>query len=141
MIEFYATGIPKGQPRPRAFSRGGHARVFSPGTAESWKSDIASAAREKLPAEPLKGPISLDVTFYFPRPKSHYTKKGLRPDAPKWHTGKPDRDNLEKAVLDCLTTLRMWDDDAQVCTGCVRKVYNDTQFPGAMIRIQPAPKP
>jgi Holliday junction resolvase RusA-like endonuclease len=138
MIEFYAVGIPKGQPRPRAFSRGGHARVFDPGTAEIWKSDIAAAVRDKLPAQPLEGPLHVDMKFYFPRPKSHFTKKGKRPEAPKWQTGKPDADNLAKAVLDALTILRVWNDDTQVCKLDVRKFYNDTACPGALIRIQSA---
>ena len=33
-ISFTVLGDPKGQPRPKAFSRGGHAAVYDPGTAE-----------------------------------------------------------------------------------------------------------
>ena len=47
----------------------------------------------------------------------------LKPNAPKWHTDKPDRDNADKAVLDALTNLGLWGDDKQVCDGRIRKFY------------------
>ena len=60
----------------------------------------------------------------------------LRDDAPYWHTKKPDRDNLEKAVLDVLTQLGMWGDDCQVCGGEVLKRYVvGLERPGAIIQI------
>ena len=137
---FRVSGDPKPQPRPRAFSRGGSARVYDPGTAEGWKGAIALAAREHLPTAPLQGPIRVSATLMFRRPKAHYiagkVERGLRPGAPLYHTGKPDRDNCEKAVTDCLTTLGMWRDDGQVCGGEVVKVYSDA--PGAEIRIDVA---
>lgn len=130
---FFAAGIPKGQPRPRAFSRGGHARVFDPGTAEGWKSAVAVAAqghRGKFTA----GPLRVSISFTFPRPNTHYRKAGLRDDAPEYHTSKPDADNAAKAVLDCLTTIGVWPDDAMVASLLVEKWYGDR--PGAFISIE-----
>lgn len=127
MISFFASGIPKGQPRPRAFARnfGGkwQARVFDAGTAEGWKSQIALAAKPFLPSPPLDGPVCLHIDLYLPRPKSHCNKKGLKPDAPKYHIGKPDADNHAKSVMDALTLIGMWKDDAQVANLNVRKMY------------------
>jgi Holliday junction resolvase RusA-like endonuclease len=139
-IEFWVAGVPKGQPRPKAFSRGGMARVYDPGTAEGWKGQIAQAAKPYLPATPLEMPLKVDITFYFPRPKGHYKGKKLvlRDDAPTFHTGKPDRDNLDKACLDALTVLRMWRDDSQVCDGRIRKFYDIGNGPGCWIRISEA---
>jgi Holliday junction resolvase RusA-like endonuclease len=71
-----------------------------------------------------------------PRPKSHYNRHGLKLDAPTFHTGKPDRDNVEKGILDALTALGMWEDDGQVCQGSVDKIYGER--PGAVIVIQHA---
>jgi len=130
---FFAAGIPKGQPRPRAFSRGGHARVYDPGTAEGWKGCVAIAAqahRGKFTA----GPLRVSIRFEFPRPKSHSTKRGLRPDAPDYHMAKPDADNAAKAVLDCLTEIGVWPDDALVSVLLVEKWYGFT--PGAHITIE-----
>jgi Holliday junction resolvase RusA-like endonuclease len=143
-ITFQVNGDPKAQPRPRAFARnmgGGKfvARVFEAGTAEGWKSLIAIAAKVHRPASPLFGAVLVNATFCFRRPKSHFrTGKNahdLRPDAPMWHTGKPDRDNLEKALLDALTQVGgFWSDDCQVCDGTVRKMYSAQ--PGVFVEIK-----
>jgi Holliday junction resolvase RusA-like endonuclease len=128
---FRVYGTPKGQPRPRAFSRGGRAAVYDPGTAEGWKSLIAIACQE-LRGALIEGPVSVAMIFYMPRPKSHFTKSGaIKPAAPQqWHTSKPDADNLAKAVLDALTTLRVWHDDDQVAELMVRKHYESARVIG-----------
>lgn len=139
-------GDPKAQPRPKAFARrfkSGQvmARVYTPGTAEEWKSQIALAAREFVPMPPLVGPLRVDIEFRFSRPKSHYLTKGLRQNAPHWHTSRPDRDNLDKAVMDALTTIGFWCDDSQVCAGEVTKIYVEER-PGAVITVtQLGPEP
>ncbi len=133
-IQFTAYGDPKGQPRPRAFSRGGMTRVYDPGTAEGWKGQVAVAAREHKPPTPIEGPVIVMLLFNFARPKSHSTTKGLRPNAPVYHTAKPDADNLAKAVLDCLTQLGFWKDDSQVAVLNIRKYYGQA---GCDIHIQP----
>jgi len=144
-ITFRVSGDPKGQPRPRAFARkmGNKfvARVFDAGTAEEWKGLIAVAARPHTPATPFLGPVSVCSTFIFARPNKHFVANNparpLRADAPAWHTNKPDRDNLEKALLDALTQLGgFWRDDAQVCAGEVRKAYGNT--PGVIVTIKSA---
>lgn len=127
-LTFFAPGIPKGQPRIRAFVRGRHAGVYDPGTADDFKACIHLAAKQALIKDSVRpvfsGPISCHAVFVFPRPKSHFTSKGLlKPSAPFWHIQKPDRDNLEKCLLDVLTKLQMWDDDCQVCDGPISKRF------------------
>lgn len=133
-----ADGMPKGQPRPRAFSRGGRAAVYDPGTAEGWKSCVAMAAIE-LKGRALHQPLSVTMTFYLPRPRHHYRSNGqLKPAAPVFmHDSKPDADNLAKAVLDALTNIQVWLDDDQVCELTVRKYWEQpgTHQPGCVIRI------
>jgi len=135
-IQFIAFGDPKGQPRPRAFSRGGITRMYDPGTAEGWKGQIAAAAMPHKPAAQLEGPLHVTLLFRFARPKSHWSKKGLKPTAPEYHTSKPDADNLAKAVLDCITQLGFWRDDAQVAALDVRKKYANAE-PFCEITITP----
>jgi Holliday junction resolvase RusA-like endonuclease len=140
-IQFFAQGEPKGQPRPRAFSRGGHARVYDPGTAEGWKSQIAVAAKEHIPFAPIEQPVRVKAVFYFPRPKSHYRTNGnLKDTSPTWHTSRPDGDNCIKCILDALTTLQFWTDDALVaeCEIIKKYVQGKTYAPGAMIEIREA---
>lgn len=142
MIQFFATGEPKGQPRPKAFARKfgdkWMARVYDSGTAENWKSQIAVAARAHIPGSPLAGPLRLTLEFTFPRPKSHYRggkySSELKHSAAEWHTGKPDMDNAAKAVMDCMTQLGFWHDDAQVASGFVSKRYGDR--PGCHISVE-----
>lgn len=144
-ISFFVSGEPKGQPRPRAFARkmgNGKfcARVFDSGTAEAWKSCIAAAAAQNKPAAPISGPVRLRICFHIQRPKSHYIggkiDRGLRETAPHYHTGKPDSDNLAKAVMDALTQCGwFWGDDAQVAVLTSAKLYADSGT-GAMIEIK-----
>lgn len=132
-------GIPKAQPRARAFSfkgQGGKymARMYDAGTAEAWKSDVAAAFRDVLPAEPYDCPIRVDVDFFLPRPARLKRKKDL--DRPIPMTSKPDRDNLDKAPLDALTRLGLWTDDCLVFAGWVRKWYASKHgATGAVYRI------
>ena len=137
---FFVAGEPKGQPRPRAFSRGGHARVYDPGTAEGWKSQIAIAAKEYLPTKPIAGPVYLSIRFYMKRPKSHFftgKRAGiLRDNARLPFVAKPDIDNLCKAVMDALKTLGMFSDDAKVWSLSALKMYaTGPQATGANIEI------
>jgi len=133
-IRFAVRGLPKAQPRPKAFKRGAHAGVYDPGTAGEWKALVADAARAHRPDVPLEGPLSLSIDFLLPRPKGLMRKKDPHHEIP--HTSKPDRDNLEKAVLDALTQDGWWRDDAQVCAGEVRKLYHAKDgVPGARITI------
>lgn len=138
VIQFYAAGIPKGQPRPKAFSRGGRASVYDPGTAEGWKGQVAIAAKDHKPAEPLITPLCLHLEFYMPRPKAHFLRNNLRGTAPIYHIGKPDSDNLAKAVMDALSQLNFWRDDALVCHLIIRKVYDYGRGPGCIITIKEA---
>jgi Holliday junction resolvase RusA-like endonuclease len=120
-------GTPKAQPRPRAFARNGKARMYDPGTAEAWKSDIAGQTK-KLHHMQLEGPLKVYLFFSFQRPKSHFKTDGksLKPNSPKrYFTKKPDADNLAKAVLDALTAMGVWKDDSQVVILDTTKAWCD----------------
>ena len=59
-----------------------------------------------VPKEPLGGPIALKIEWRFElkRCKRRF-----------WKVTRPDLDNLEKGLLDVLTDMNFWNDDAQVC--------------------------
>ena len=141
-IRFFAPGEPKGQPRPRAFAFKGRARVYDPGTAEGFKSAIAAAA-EEWQGRLLPGPFSVSIELFFPRPKGHFGSKGnLKPSAPIYHTGKPDLDNVAKAILDALSEksgIGLWKDDNAVVHLSITKRWACLLFPtGADIQIADA---
>lgn len=136
VITIFVFGAPKPQPRGRVRKRGG---VFDPGSAEGWKIAIQAAAMKVQPDEPLTGPLQVDIRFYFKRPKRLLRKKD--PIDPIWHTDTPDRDNLDKAVLDALTDVGLWRDDKLVCAGSPLKFYcgkpgGAMPAPGAIITIR-----
>ncbi len=66
---------------------------------------------------PLKGGVYVELDFIFKR------HKGI-PKNQKYKTTKPDRDNLDKAVLDAMNGI-IYVDDAQVCDGPIRKLWGD----------------
>lgn len=142
-LELHVIGLPKGQPRARACIRGGHAATYNPSNADDWKACIAAAVKESLNGRTdltmpiFTGPTRVDCTFFFPRPKAHFRKNGsIRLDAPVYHIAKPDRDNLDKAVLDLLTQKQILADDKQVCAGLIQKLYAaQGQAAGARIHI------
>ena len=135
-LSFYALGTPVGQPRPRSCKRGKRSGVYNPRTADEWKAAVAAAAKAAWDGRQFTGPIRLSITAWMSRPKSHFRADGqLKPGAPRWHVSKPDRDNVEKAVMDAITNAGIWTDDSLVCDGPVRKLYANGQ-PGAEVRIE-----
>lgn len=133
-------GCPKAQPRPRAFfnKHTGRAQLAERGTAEEWKSAIARAVLDcpTKPVEPYEGSVAVVTRFRMPRPKAHFGKHGLLDRSPHQdeHAKRPDTDNLEKAVLDCMGDLKVWRDDSQVGLLLSHKRWT-TRTPGAKILV------
>jgi Holliday junction resolvase RusA-like endonuclease len=132
-LSFFVTGNPKGQPRAKHSGK----VTYTPDTGVLlWKQRVKEHALVAWNGMPFVGPVRVSLMFHFQRPASHYRKSGgLKPGAPvKWHTQKPDRDNLDKAVLDALTELHLWRDDCAVCDGQLAKVW--AASPGCHVTIE-----
>ena len=130
-VSFRVNGIPKAQPRMKAYNKGRHAGVYDPGTANDWKSLVQIKAYENKLKKTLTGPLRLSLCFWMPRPKAHYRtgkySEYLKDNAPMWHSSKPDCDNLKKAVMDAITaTGCIWHDDCQVANSITTKFYTST---------------
>ena len=130
-IEFFVPGVPTAQPRPRVAIIGGFARAYVPSThpVHSWRERAALAAREIRPETwPIRKPhpVRISIEFRALRPAS------LAKSRVAWTT-KPDRDNMEKALLDALEGIVM-ESDSQVVGGEVTKVYH--REPGALVRVE-----
>ena len=137
IFAFSVRGIPKGQPRGRATIRGRHAGIYDPGTANGWKALVANAGSSHRPAEPIRHPVRVVISFAMPRPKRLMRRSD--PDGPIWCTAKPDVDNLTKAVLDALTNDGWWLDDSIVAQCDATKRYHaKNDAPGAVIAIMEA---
>jgi Holliday junction resolvase RusA-like endonuclease len=143
-IRFFVPGLPQSRGSKRAFpfkkKNGGLGVSVSDNNPKSkdWMASISHEADDAMNGARFVGPIGLRLTFTMPRPKSHYgTGKNasvLKPTAPKYHTSKPDRGKLARAVEDALTQI-VYVDDSQVCCGPIEKVYGDR--PGVEIEITP----
>lgn len=66
--------------------------------------------------KPIEGAVELTVMWLFPKGKSH--KHG------EWRITKPDTDNLQKMLKDCMTRVGFWNDDAQVVSERVQKRWS-----------------
>ena len=92
------------------------------------------AARAKLtahlakhaPEKPLRGAVRLLVKWCFLRGDSH--RNG------EYRTSRPDTDNLQKLLKDCMTKCGFWKDDAQVASEICEKFWAD--LPGLYIRVE-----
>ena len=145
-VEIYVLGEPKGQPRARStafMSKAGKmtSRVYDPGTADGWKYAITAEAAKNCGGTGTwmtDGPVALQVLFRMPRPARLNTKKALAGMTAPFHrhVSKPDLDNLLKAVMDALTPIGIWKDDAQVWKIEATKRYaGPAEMPGANITV------
>lgn len=78
-------------------------------------------------AEPFLGPVELTVLWCFPGKGKH--KEG------EWKVTKPDTDNLQKMLKDCMTQCGFWIDDAQVVREVVEKHWVSSSPAGIYIEI------
>ena len=120
MIHIHIPAVPVAQPRQRHAVVGGSVRSYMPNThpIAAFKASVRLAASQAYSGPPLAGPVFVSLVFVFPRPKGMVWKK--RPMLREFKAGKPDLDNLAKAVLDSLNGL-LWIDDSQVVDLRVRK--------------------
>lgn len=114
---FVVNHEPIGQPRHRISTRGGHAKMYLPSRhpVHAFKAAVKAAHG---PRNLRSGPLMITVVAVFPRPHSKIWK--TRPMPRYWHTGKPDVDNVAKAVLDALSKVAFVDDN-QIATLTISK--------------------
>jgi Holliday junction resolvase RusA-like endonuclease len=133
-ISFSIPGTPKALKRHRHSFKNNVHRNYDPSADD--KRTFLDLAFEHKPEKPLDCPISIDVVFYFDRPKSHFgtgkNKDVLKQNAPTWHTTTPDIDNLSKFIFDSFNGV-FWRDDSLICQEISQKLYSDN--PSTLITI------
>lgn len=144
--EFFVPGVPVPGGSKRAFvNKTTGAAFVTDANKETkiWQNAVRHAFNMKFDKDftPLKEGIKLDITFLFPRPKSHFHQRKtgavIKKYAPLIHTKKPDRTKLLRSTEDALKGLAYLD-DAQVCAGQTYKLYTE-RSPGAIIKITAIP--
>lgn len=96
----------------------------TPGISEAKKMLTAHLWQHR-PVKPYACGVRLIVKWCFPR--------GKHRDG-EYKTTKPDTDNLEKILKDCMTRCGFWKDDAQVASEIVEKFW--AEITGIWIRVE-----
>jgi Holliday junction resolvase RusA-like endonuclease len=123
-IYFVVPGQPVGKGRPRASSRGGFVRMYTDSKTTSYEAVISKQARHAMGQwEVLTTPISMRVIAFYGIPVSWSKRKQQQAISGQLIPGKPDLDNVAKAVLDALNGV-IYLDDKQVVRLVAEKKYS-----------------
>ncbi len=90
---------------------------FDPPNVREAKRKLKEGLMGNTPDVPFEGPLELTVMWLFPKGRSH--RHG------EWRITRPDTDNLQKLLKDCMTKAGFWKDDAQVVSERVEKRWSD----------------
>lgn len=107
---------------------GGKVHTYKDKKTLSWEKAFNLVANGFAPKRGiLQGTPRVDILALFPRPA--YMDKGKKP---KWPAGfirkpsKPDKDNVEKLVLDAMSKSGLWwRDDCQIAEGETRTYFHE----------------
>ncbi|MBS6923119.1 MAG: RusA family crossover junction endodeoxyribonuclease [Lachnospiraceae bacterium] len=103
----------------------GRPRFYEPDELKAARQKLTAYLGQHAPEEPYQGGIQLIVKWCFPT-------KGRHKDG-EYRITKPDTDNLQKLLKDCMTSVGFWNDDAQVASEIVEKFW--AEIPGIYIRV------
>lgn len=100
---------------------------------ETWRADVRAAALEAWGrTDVLDEPLLVCMTFFSPRPRSHYGSGRnaalLKGSAPAYPVVRPDVLKLARAVEDALTGV-IWRDDSAIVSAHYGKRYVDAWAP------------
>ena len=103
----------------------GKPMFYDPPELKGARYKLESALVKFRPAIPLTSGIRLTVKWCFP--------KGNHQNG-EYRITKPDTDNLQKLLKDCMTHCGFWKDDALVCSEVCEKFWSDIE--GIYIKIE-----
>lgn len=105
--------------------KGGKPIFYEPPALKEARSDLMARLWQVRPDKPFHGPVMLKVMWLFLTDRRH--KDG------EWKITKPDTDNLNKLLKDCMTACEFWIDDALVCVEHIEKRW--AEHPGIWIEL------
>lgn len=119
MIRFFLPMIPPNTTAQehKVAIKNGKPYFYDTPEVKKTKEKLIGGLALHVPQEPFEGPVELKVQWLYPHNAKH--KIG------QWKETKPDTDNLNKALKDCMTQLGFWKDDSQVSVEHIEKRYND----------------
>ena len=138
MISFFVPGTPVGKGRPRAARRGSSMVMFTPEKTANYSALVADHAGLAMAGQPpLTGPLEVCLDMQFPIPSSwSKAHKAAALAGTELPTGRPDVDNVAKAILDACNGV-VFRDDAQVVVLVATKRFSEAPRVGVVIRDMP----
>ena len=138
--------IPTAQMRARhraIKTKAGHtiATTYTPAKQRREADQLMQLIAQYAPEIPMTGAVEFSMTAYFAVPKSWPAwKRDAALAGDILHTKKPDIDNLQKHIKDCMTKTGYWNDDCQV-SDCKDLKKRYAIKPGWEITITEIPQP
>lgn len=131
-LEFFMPVIPPTATHQEKKVRmaGGRPVFYDPPEVQAARSKLTDYLAGHRPDRPLEGGIRLLVKWCFPR--------GKHRDG-EYRITRPDTDNLNKLLKDCMTAAGFWKDDAQVASEICEKFW--AEVPGLYICLEQIEKP
>ncbi len=99
--------------------------VYEPPELAEARAKLISHLYRFRPIKPMTGAVRLVVRWLFPR--------GKHSDG-EYKTTKPDTDNLQKLLKDCMTDSGFWKDDALVVSELCEKFW--AEIPGIYVKAE-----
>lgn len=98
---------------------------YDPPELKAARQKLMAHLGKEVPEEPYRKGVRLATKWCFPN--------GRHKDG-EYRITKPDTDNLQKLLKDCMTMCGFWKDDALVASEIVEKFW--AEVPGIYIRIE-----
>lgn len=99
---------------------------YEPEELKDARAKLMANLSNKVPKQKFKNvPLELVTKWCFPKGTSHFNGE--------YRISKPDTDNLQKLLKDCMTQTGFWQDDALVAREIVEKFW--ASVPGVYIRV------
>lgn len=99
---------------------------YEPAELKAARAKLMAHLGRQVPEQMYTKPVRLIVKWCFPI-------TGKRQDG-EYKSTKPDIDNSQKLLFDCMTDLKFWKDDALVVSLIAEKFW--AKLPGIYIRIE-----
>ena len=96
--------------------RNGKPYFYDPPEVKKAKADLMAHLSQFVPENPYDTAVMLSVAWRYPI-------QGTKHKDGEYRTQKPDTDNLQKLLKDCMTELQFWTDDALVVDESVTKKW------------------
>lgn len=126
MIEFFMPIIPPTITHQEKQVNFKTNKFYEPPELKQTRSKLNDWLTKYKPSKKLVGALRLYVKWCYPLSGKH--------ENGEYKTSKPDLDNAQKLLQDCMTNVGFWKDDSQVASLICEKFWADV--PGIYIRVE-----